>query len=176
MHSCSNGIASLPPSVLLPGILESMKSGNLLLQYLEHSLIPTTIFAFTPYTSTMGLSGILLSFATASSATLCLLALRMTWVLCCLPPTPADAYTLSLNEAKGGVVAESPFPTVFPATASPSAFGIAYAACELGALDWCSRLPRSWGPPGTLSGWAWLAACWGFFADVYLAHRLNHSR
>ncbi|KAB5549435.1 general substrate transporter [Coniochaeta sp. 2T2.1] len=74
------------------------------------------MFKLTPYTTTMGLSGLRLNFAVATIATCAL------WLF---------GYDMSVM---GGVITESPFTSVFPEMKDPNVQGIVIAAFELGAL------------------------------------------
>ncbi|KAJ4418189.1 hypothetical protein N0V85_001521 [Neurospora sp. IMI 360204] len=74
------------------------------------------MFKLSPYTTTMGLSGLPLNFAVAGIAAMAF------WLF---------GYDMSVM---GGVITESPFTSVFPTMKDPNVQGIVIASFELGAL------------------------------------------
>ena len=89
----------------------------------------------TPYTSTMGLSGLRLQFAIAGIATCAF------WLF---------GYDMSVM---GGVITEEPFLSVFPETLNATVQGIVIATLELGALAGaiiCIFYGDRWGRRGTV--------------------------
>ena len=90
---------------------------------------------FTPYTSTMGLSGLRLQFAIATIATCAF------WLF---------GYDMSVM---GGVITEEPFLSVFPETKDATVQGIVIATLEIGALLGaiiCIFQGDKWGRRGTV--------------------------
>lgn len=89
----------------------------------------------TPYTSTMGLSGLRLQFAIATIATCAF------WLF---------GYDMSVM---GGIITEQPFLSVFPETEDATIQGITIACLELGALFGaiaCIFYGDKWGRRGTV--------------------------
>lgn len=89
----------------------------------------------TPYTNTLGLSGLRLQFAIASIATCAF------WLF---------GYDMSVM---GGVITEEPFLSVFPETKDATIQGIVIATLELGALVGaitCIFYGEKWGRRGTV--------------------------
>jgi MFS family permease len=94
-----------------------------------------TDMKFTPYTSTMGLSGLRLQFAIATIATCAF------WLF---------GYDMSIM---GGLITEEPFLSVFPETKNATIQGIVIATLELGALFGavlCMFCGDKWGRRGTV--------------------------
>ena len=90
---------------------------------------------FTPYTSTMGMSGLRLQFAIATIATCAF------WLF---------GYDMSVM---GGIITEEPFLSVFPETIDATVQGIVIATLEVGALLGaiiCIFQGDKWGRRGTV--------------------------